>query len=144
MYKIITDIQILQQINEAAKLKEGNENVQYCELLKHPIRNEYAIPIMEGILRGYNLSFIDELLTGNVESLPADWSWPFENESIRITIPNNLILKEAYLRALIQYCDANEVKYIVQGDLSCIYVNYILPEHQIILDLYKEIIIETL
>lgn len=90
MYKIVTDITLIDQINEACKRYEDNQESNYCQIEKHPIRNEWVIPIIEGILRKYNLSFIEELLTDNIEELPEDWLWPYMERTYRVKIPYKL------------------------------------------------------
>jgi hypothetical protein len=142
MYKIVTDATIVTLINAAAKLRENNEEVNYCEFQKHPIREEWAIPVNESILRKYNLQNIEELLSNNIETLPDDWEWAFPHEKFRIIIPNFLILRETSLRALISYCDANNIDSVVSETHSYIYISEIFEEHRAIFGQYEEITIE--
>jgi len=148
MYKIITDITQLVAINNAAKIIENNPESNYDLGQKHCMIEKYAIFHSSWLQKPevkQLCSFInDEWLQSDfTEELPKDWTWHYD-EIIRIIIPTYLILQEAYLKALIDYCDANEVKYIVdkQSGNSYVYVNYILPQHQAILDMYQEITIE--
>jgi len=148
MYKIITDITQLAAINNAAKTIENNPESNYDLGLKHCMLEKYVILFSSWLQKPEVkelCSFLDDewLQTDLIEELPKDWFWHYY-EIIRIIIPTYLILEQAYLKALIDYCDANEVKYIVdkQSGNSYVYVNYILPQHQAILDMYQEITIE--
>ena len=149
MYKIISDITQLAAINNAAKTIENNSESNYDLGLKHCMLEKYAILYSMWLQKPevkQLCNFItDEWLQSDlIEELPKDWFWHYD-EIIRIIIPTYLILQEAYLKALIDYCDVNQVKYIVdkQSGNSYVYVNYILPQHQAILDMYSEIKIET-
>jgi hypothetical protein len=143
MYKIITDITVLDKLNLIVQNMENNSDVNYSDAIKHPIRAEWLIPIDENLLKIYNPTNLDYLLSDNIETIPSDWNWPYQECIIRITIPNYLILSNVYLKSLIQYCDANDVKSIVDKENSIVYVNYILPEHQQLFNMFSEIKIET-
>jgi len=138
----ITTIEQVNQINEAQSNKEVGS--KYCEPIKHPLQELYAIPVLETILRSYQLDFItEEWLSMDVyETLPDDWNWIYESESIRITIPNYLILTNTDLRNLITYSIDNDVKNVIDKEYTRLYVNYILPEHLALLESLTEITIE--
>jgi len=142
MYKITT-VEQINQINEAQSKKEIGS--KYCEHIRHPLQELYAIPVLDTVLRSYQLEFItDEWLSTDVyETLPDDWNWVYENESVRITIPNYLILTNTNLRNLITYSIDNDVKNVIDKEYTRLYVNYILPEHLALLESITEITIET-
>jgi len=149
MYKIITDIAQLAAINNAAKVIENNSESNYDLGQKHCMLEKYAILhsswLQKPAVKELCNFITDEWLQSDlIEELPKDWFWHYD-KIIRIIIPTYLILQEAYLKVLIDYCDTNEVKYIIdkQSGNSYVYVNYILPEHQQILDMHSEIKIET-
>lgn len=147
-YKIISNIEILNQINQAAKIAENNPDVIYCEEKKHPIRNEYAILILETSLRSCNLPFIDELLSGTIENLPSDWEWPFPLRLIRVIIP-------LWVQAKAQtYTDSEEkwyyLKDLIEAMLSIveeftitdlenvtIYLEELYDQHRAILEMFE-------
>jgi hypothetical protein len=105
MYKIITDLKQLEEINQAASNREGKAEVKYCDIVKHPIKELYIIPIIKHLLLNYKLDFITEewLNTDIVESYPEDWEWIYPERRIRIQIP----LK---LQALSQISNAKKPK----------------------------------
>lgn len=146
MYKIITNID-LSAINHAAATIENNQEVNYDIGIKHCMLAKYAIVLTSWLekpeVKQLCAFITDEWLqTDIIETLPQDWFWHYDT-SIRIIIPNYLILKEAYLKSLIQYCDANNVLNFVAENETYVYVNYILPEHQALFDMYEQIKIET-
>jgi hypothetical protein len=95
MYKIITDITQLEIINSKVQELENNSSSKYCETVKHPFQNKWAIPILEGILRGYNIDFMTDswFNTDIIEELPEDWLWPYLNRTYRVKIPYQLQAK---------------------------------------------------
>ena len=156
MYKIVTDISIITAINEAAKVDENNNNTNYCEIHKHPVNDEYAIPIIEGILKKYNLPNIDYILSDNVEVLPDDWSWPFSERTIRISIPLKLQAKAFVKKAKKKDTDSltqlgtlfdsilsSIPDYIIITDGNVIvYLEELYTDDRTLLELYPEILIE--
>jgi len=147
MLKIITDFAQLEAINNAAQIIENNPLSKYDEGIKHCMLEKWAIlfsPWLEKPEVKELCPFITDewLQTDIIETLTQDWFWHYDT-SIRIIIPNYLILKEAYLKALINYCDDNNVPNYVDIDNSFIYVNEIYPEHQTLFDMYEQIKIET-
>ena len=154
MYKIITDIAILTAINEAAKLRENNSEVNYCEVVKHPINEEWAIPIIESILWGYELPFINDLLDGLIETLPQDWNWIYIDRPIRIIIPlwvqakaltyTDEETKWLYLKELVLFIRPYvEVYTLTDKENVTIYLEELYPQHEAILSMFEEIKIET-
>lgn len=95
MYKIITDITQLEAINNRVKELENNSNSKYCEIVKHPLQNKWIIPILPGILKGYDISFItDTWLNANIiDELTEDWLWPYLNRTYKVKIPYQLQAK---------------------------------------------------
>ena len=146
MYKITNNINQLTEINNAVKVIENNQDSQYAEFDYNVDNTLIAIPITDYLRNNEQLKsicpFLDNDWFNDIQEKPDNWTWHFDT-SIRIIIPNYLILKEAYLKALINYCDANEVLNFVGSNDSYIYVNEIYPEHQAIFDMYNEIKIET-
>ena len=160
MYKIITDISILTALNEAASQKENNPEVKYCEENKHCNRDEWAIPIIESILRTYKLPFIDELLHGLVESLSEDWTWHIEYRPIRITIPNEIYAKmKLYSSKIVSSKDSADMTSIkatteniiptddrylfVDKENIVMYLEELTKEIEVMLNVFEVIKIET-
>jgi len=112
MYKITNNIELINKINQAAKLKEGNQEVNYCEIQKHPVRDEYAIPIIENILKGYNLSFIKEVLSNLVSELPEDWEWLYLERPVRLEIP-----LDVYAKSMLEKTQSKVSKSALLGEI---------------------------
>ena len=93
MYKLTTNISEVNSINTAQSKKEIGSS--YCEINKHCNQELYAIPIIESILKSYNLDFItDSWLNSNiVENIPNDWNWHSPYKTKRFIIPNSLIVQ---------------------------------------------------
>jgi hypothetical protein len=149
MYKIITDRTQLETINNAAKSIENNPDSNYDLGQKNCTLEKWAI-LLSSWLEKQEVKelcpFItNEWLNSDISvELSSDWAWHYD-EPIRIIIPNDLILREPCLKALISYCDANEVLNITPESetMSYVYVKFIHPEHQDLFDLFPEIKIET-
>ena len=148
MYKISNNKQEFETINQTAVLKDST-CTEFSNIIKHCKDELYAFnigenDILRSILLSYNLPFITEewLNTDIVSELPNDWTWYYET-SMRIIIPNYLILSDDNLRNLITYCIENDVLHIIDKDNTWLYVNYILPEHLALLESFDEIKIEN-
>lgn len=135
MIKIISDIYQLIAINNAASVKENNPSVKYCDIIKHPIREEWVIPIDEVILKSYELNFItDEWLNSNlVEELPEDWNWPFPQQlRIRISDVDIVDLLSNYSE-FIGFIDTMKDTTVKSDGYRYIYLSVLYPEHEYIL-----------
>ena len=96
MYKITNNIEQILQINNAQAQKEIGTT--YCEVNKHCTKNLFAIPIIEPILRSYNLPFITNewLNTDVVNDLPIDWTWDIMEKPFRLVCNSIELLKAIY------------------------------------------------
>ena len=136
MYKILQDKKQFDEINNFASTLPRTD--KWAEIEQHPVTGEFAMYVSKQLLT-FKLPFLDENWFNDcVETLPDDWKWPHPETSIRITIPNWLVLKEEHLTALINYCKQAEVINEVNELNSYVYVNYILPEHQGLFDYLNE------
>jgi hypothetical protein len=129
---IYNEERVLDVLDTDNSITYTSENVIIGELYK-------IAPYFRSI--GIDTTIIDEI--------EPEKYWPHPETSIRITIPNWLVLKEEHLTALINYCKQADVINEVNELNSYVYVNYILPEHQGLFDYLNEkykgelILIET-
>jgi hypothetical protein len=148
MYKIITDISIVENLNDIARNREKKKDgsidmsIKYCDAIKHPIRDEWIIPIDENLLRIYNPENLDYLLSDNFETIPEDWNWLYD-EPIRITIPNYLILTDPNLKELIHYCEDYDILTYTNETHTYVYVYYIMEVHRTLFGMFEQITIEN-
>ena len=139
MYKITTNLSEINKINDAVKVKENNQESQYCEINKHCKLEQYSIPLLESYLRSLGLSFITEewLTTNIVETLPFDWTWFAPEKSKRISVPNRL-LSNQIIKQLIVTIIANENPTQSDDYYQYIYFND-WENNQFILEMFPEI-----
>lgn len=161
MYKIVTDTSILMEIDSTIKLRENNLESKYCEPFKHPIKDEWIIPIDETLLKMYNPSNLDYLLSDNISEIPGEYDWPFSLRPIRVFIPFKLQAKAQISKAKKNKTNSNLTDLEMLGELLStmlplipefmivnggnditIYLEELYPQHRYVLELFDEIKIE--
>ncbi len=153
MYKLTSNISLIETLNSLTKQHENNGNVAYCAINKHATLELYAIPIITSYLQAINAP--NEVFENLVETLPDGWSWNFENRLIRVSIPFDLQVKAilanskneqnylAYLGALVEGLKTQLSEFIVTDSTSIIvYLEFLLPEHKALLESFESIKIE--
>lgn len=158
MYKITNNLQQINEINNAVKLKEDNQDSNYCKIDKHCKDELYAIPLDNSSLLSLGLSFITEtwLTTDIVETLPKDWTWNFPIRQLRVTIPLEIQAtalidnvtgtgdKYDWLGQIISVVYPLFSQYILTTDTSVIvYLEELYPQHLQVIQMFEEIVIEV-
>jgi len=69
----------------------------------------------------------------------VDWLYPTTG---RIIIPNQIILDDPNIRALIDYCDAHAIKYSIFEVDTHVYVSFLYQQHYDLLHQYPSVIFE--
>ena len=126
----------LDLINNEIKLKENNENSQYCDINYNAAQTLVAIPIHE-YLKTLNIFENDWFETDIVEELPSDWLWHFDKKQ-RLIIPAKLALTD--FSEYINYVKTNpNLGYHIDDNATAyVYFNEIREEDQPILNFYAE------
>jgi len=137
MFKIINNIQQINEINNAVKLIENNNESNYCSINKHVSKELYVIPIMYDYLLSLNLSFITHewLSTDIINEMPSDWSWHYDKKQ-RLIIPAKLALTD--FSEYINYVKSNSnlCYHIDDNATAYVYFNEIREEDKPVLDYY--------
>jgi hypothetical protein len=88
MYKIAKNTEQFDIINNKAHELSPDTTDKYSEITKHCNKDLYAIPLIDNILKSYNIEFItDEWLTTDIiDTLPIDWTWQNLDRPVRMTM----------------------------------------------------------
>ena len=157
MYKITSNLQQINEINNAVKIKENNTDSQYCDINKHCSLELYSIPIIPNYLNLLGLNFITEewLNTDIIQELPKDWKWNFPLRPLRIKIPLEVQAKALisaaqvtgdkydWLGQIINAVYATISEFIVTNGEVSVYLEEIYPQHLGVLQMFDEIKIEV-
>lgn len=114
----------------------------YCEVLSNSNNTEFYIPIMIERTQGYGFSEEDFTHTIDMETLSED-IWHDETKPIQIKMSynDNINMLVAYPE-FGMYRKQNNIETYTYKNYTYFYVNYILDEHRVLLNMYNAIITE--